>query len=206
MRMSRIRGAALAAFVGGALIGGGGALAPRELPAATARAALAPVSTPDGFSITVDLSDRKLYVMRGEDIQREYSVAIGQPRHPTPTGSFNVRRLVWNPRWVPPDAEWAREKRAREPGDPRNPMGRVKIFFQSPDYYIHGTRETDSLGQAESHGCIRMRNSDVIELGRMVMENGGERRTAGWFQRVINRVRSTQEVRLSQPVPLRVRA
>jgi hypothetical protein len=38
------------------------------------------------------------------------------------------------------------------------------------------------------------------------MENGGERRTAGWFQRVINRVRSTQEVRLSQPVPLRVRA
>lgn len=203
--MSRIRGAALAAFVGGIAIGGGGALV--QPPSAAAEAlAFAPASTPDGFSITVDLSDRMLYVMRGEEVEREYRVAIGQPRHPTPTGSFNVRRLIWNPRWVPPDAAWARDKSPREPGDPRNPMGRVKIFFQAPDYYIHGTRETDSLGQAESHGCIRMRNADVIELARMVMENGGERRTPGWFQRVINRVRHTQDVRLSQPVPLRVRA
>ena len=158
------------------------------------------------FSITVDLSDRMLYVARGGETVREYRVAVGQSRHPTPTGSFRVGRLIWNPRWVPPDAEWAREKRAREPGDPRNPMGRVKIFFRAPDYYIHGTRETDSLGQAESHGCVRMRNADVIELARLVMENGGASRSPGWFQRVINRVRSTQDVRLSQPVALRVRA
>jgi lipoprotein-anchoring transpeptidase ErfK/SrfK len=203
--MDRVRRAVIPAFVLGLMIGGGGAVTQHAQSAAAQN--LVPASArADGFSITVDLSERTLYVMRGEEVAREYSVAIGQPRHPTPTGSFNVRRLVWNPRWVPPDAEWARGKRPREPGDPRNPMGRVKIFFQAPDYYIHGTRETDSLGQAESHGCIRMRNSDVIELARMVMENGGERRSPGWFQRVINRVRSTQDVRLSQPVPLRVRA
>lgn len=203
--MSRIRGVALTAFLGGIFVGGGGALVQPQAAAAEALA-LAPDATPDGFSITVDLSDRTLYVMRGGEVEREYSVAIGQARHPTPTGSFNVRRLIWNPRWVPPDAEWARDRRPRDPGDPRNPMGRVKIFFSAPDYYIHGTRETDSLGQAESHGCIRMRNADVIELARMVMENGGEQRTPGWFQRVVNRVRHTQDVRLSQPVPLRVRA
>ena len=198
--MNRIRRAALTAFVTGLLVGGGGAA---TRASASEEAA---VAAADGFSITVDLSDRKLYVTEGGETVREYSVAIGQRRHPTPTGAFSVRRMVWNPRWVPPDAEWAKEKRAREPGDPRNPMGRVKIFFRAPDYYIHGTRETDSLGQAESHGCIRMRNDDVIELARMVMENGGERRDPGWFQRVINRVRSTQEVRLSNPVPMRVRA
>jgi lipoprotein-anchoring transpeptidase ErfK/SrfK len=197
--MNRVRRAALTAFVAGLLVGGGGAA---TRASATEDAA---VAARDGFSITVDLSDRTLYVMNGDEVVHEYAVAIGQSRHPTPTGSFNVRRLVWNPRWVPPDAAWAREKRPREPGDPRNPMGRVKIFFQAPDYYIHGTRETDSLGQAESHGCIRMRNDDVIELGRMVMENGGAARSPGWFQRVINRVRSTQEVRLGQPVPMRVR-
>jgi lipoprotein-anchoring transpeptidase ErfK/SrfK len=205
MRMDRLRRAVLPAFVGGMMVGGGGAVAQLDQVAAVQNLMPAEAAA-SNFSITVDLSDRMLYVNDGDEVVREYQVAIGKPRHPTPTGSFNVRRLVWNPRWVPPDAEWAREKRPREPGDPRNPMGRVKIFFQAPDYYIHGTRETDSLGQAESHGCIRMRNADVIELGRMVMENGGERRTAGWFQRVINRVRSTQEVRLSQPVPLRVRA
>src|SRR5687767_12091112 len=190
----RMRRAALTAFATGMLVGGGGA-ATQAASAERAEAAAAQ----DGFSITVDLSDRMLYVTRGGETVREYSVAVGQARHPTPTGSFRVNRLIWNPRWVPPDAAWAREKRPREPGDPRNPMGRVKIFFRAPDYYIHGTRETDSLGQAESHGCVRMRNADVIELARMVMENGGERRSPGWFRRVINSIRSTTDVRLSQP-------
>lgn len=201
MKTIRVRRAALTAFATGMLVGGGGAA---TQAAAAERAEVA--AAQDGFAIIVDLSDRMLYVTRGGETVREYRVAVGQPRHPTPTGSFRVNRLVWNPRWVPPDAEWAREKRAREPGDPRNPMGKVKIFFRAPDYYIHGTRETDSLGQAESHGCVRMRNADVIELARMVMENGGERRDAGWFRGVINRVRSTTDVRLSQPVSLRVRA
>ena len=201
--MDRVRRAALAAFVAGMLMGGGGAAAQQDTTRTdTARAGSA-ASGP--FSVTVDLSDRMLYVLRGDEVVREYRVAIGQSEHPTPTGSFNVRRLIWNPRWVPPDAAWARNRRPREPGDPRNPMGRVKIFFRAPDYYIHGTHEEDSLGQAESHGCIRMRNADVIELARMVMENGGEPRSPGWFQRVINRVRHTQDVRLSQPVPLSVR-
>jgi lipoprotein-anchoring transpeptidase ErfK/SrfK len=209
--MDRIRRAVLPAFVGGLIVGGGGALTGssdaalvQNLAADNVESTAAAASK--DFSITVDLSDRMLYVIRGDETVREYRVAVGKPRHPTPRGNFRVQRLVWNPRWVPPDAEWAKDKKAREPGDPRNPMGRVKIFFRQPDYYIHGTRETDSLGEAESHGCIRMRNSEAIELARMVMENGGASRSPGWFRRVINRVRSTQEVHLSQPVQFRVRA
>ena len=30
--------------------------------------------------------------------------------------------------------------------------------------YIHGTPDSEPMGIARSHGCIRMRNSDVIEL------------------------------------------
>jgi lipoprotein-anchoring transpeptidase ErfK/SrfK len=159
-----------------------------------------------GFAITIDLSDRKLYVMEGEEVVESYSVAVGKPQHPTPRGSFATRRIVWNPRWVPPNERWARDKAPRAPGDPRNPMGRVKIFFSDPDYYIHGTRDVDSLGEAESHGCVRMRNSDVIALAKKVMQHGGARRDPGWFRRVLNRVTSTQEVRLSNSVPVRVRA
>ena len=36
--------------------------------------------------------------------------------------------------------------------------------------YIHGTRHEDKIGTAASHGCVRMRNADVIELFEMVDE------------------------------------
>jgi L,D-transpeptidase YbiS len=36
--------------------------------------------------------------------------------------------------------------------------------------YIHGTRHEDKIGQPDSHGCIRMRNDDVIELFDLVDE------------------------------------
>ena len=161
-------------------------------------------SAANGFSLKVDLSERQLYVISGGDAVASYPVAIGAPDFPTPKGSFSIRRIIWNPRWVPPDAKWAEKKIPRGPGDPKNPMGKVKIFFKEPDYYVHGTREVDSLGRAESHGCLRMRNSDVIALAKQVMANGGAARSPSWFQRVINRVRSTQEVRLSAPVRIQV--
>lgn len=196
MKSMLVRWAAAAAIAVGAAVpavaGSGDAVSARKDAAA--------------FSITIDLSDRKLYVMDGEEIVDSYSVAVGKPRHPTPRGNFAARRIVWNPRWVPPNERWARDKQARAPGDPRNPMGRVKIFFSDPDYYIHGTREVDSLGEAESHGCVRMRNSEVIALAKRVMANGGARRDPAWYRRVLNRVTRTQEVHLSNPVTVRVRA
>jgi L,D-transpeptidase YbiS len=36
--------------------------------------------------------------------------------------------------------------------------------------YIHGTKHEDKIGQPDSHGCIRMRNADVIELFDLVDE------------------------------------
>ncbi len=36
--------------------------------------------------------------------------------------------------------------------------------------YIHGTKHEDKIGTPASHGCIRMRNADVIELFTLVEE------------------------------------
>jgi len=36
--------------------------------------------------------------------------------------------------------------------------------------YIHGTKHEDEIGTPASHGCIRMRNADVIELFALVDE------------------------------------
>lgn len=37
--------------------------------------------------------------------------------------------------------------------------------------YIHGTPEEDRIGQPASHGCVRMKNEDVIQLFDQVSEN-----------------------------------
>jgi len=34
--------------------------------------------------------------------------------------------------------------------------------------YIHGTKHEDKIGQPDSHGCVRMRNADIIELFDLV--------------------------------------
>lgn len=34
--------------------------------------------------------------------------------------------------------------------------------------YIHGTPDTEPMGEPRSHGCVRMRNTDVMELFDLV--------------------------------------
>src|SRR4030081_299125 len=85
-------------------------------------------------------TQKKILVVRigGIDV-RQYNIADGLKGHPPPMGRFVVPRLGGNPAWVPPNAVWAKGKQPAAPGDPKNPMRAVKIFFQEPDYYIHGT-------------------------------------------------------------------
>jgi murein L,D-transpeptidase YcbB/YkuD len=158
-----------------------------------------------GVTVTIDVSERQLHVLEAGQMVASYPVAVGSPKHPTPRGSFTVRRIIWNPRWVPPEAEWASDEQPREPGDPDNPMGRVKIFFKEPDYYVHGTDAEVSIGRAASHGCVRMRNADIIELARTLMDHGSAPVEPGLIRRLVNRIKQTKEVRLERPVTLRVR-
>ena len=126
-----------------------------------------------GLSLEVDLSKRKMVVREGGDVVRTYGVAVGRASNPTPTGHFQTGRIIWNPRWVPPPRDWARDKVAREGGDPRNPMQGVKIYFREPWYYIHGTNDPRSIGTAASRGCLRMRPADAKELARLIQNSGG---------------------------------
>lgn len=70
---------------------------------------------------------------------------------------------VVNPTWYPSEGGIV------PPDDPRNPLGTRWIGIGG-SYGIHGTRDPDSIGKAESRGCIRMRNRDVEELYDMLIE------------------------------------
>jgi len=153
------------------------------------------------LSIAVS-TQKKILVVRqnGRDVKK-YDVAVGTKKHPTPLGTFSISHIVWNPAWHPPDANWAKGKQPAKPGDPKNPMKVVKLFFQEPDYYIHGTDQEDTLGAAASHGCVRMSQKDVYDLARFVQQNAGSPESDDWYAQVINGT-TQEDVHLKTAVPI----
>lgn len=136
------------------------------------------------FSIIIDTSDKQLRVVKGVDTIKTYLIAVGTEKYPTPIGSFRIHQIDFNPDWTPPEGDWAKNKKPEKPGSKKNPMGRARIVYQMP-YTIHGTKDLKSLGEAESHGSVRMANNDVIELARMIMQETGTIKPESWFQEVL---------------------
>ena len=126
------------------------------------------------IALKVSLSARNLRVVQNGKTVATYGVAVGRPSHPTPTGSFRTGDIDWNPAWRPPPVAWAAKKHYEPPGSPSNPMQGVKIYFQAPYYFIHGTNSPGSIGEAASHGCIRMVPGDAKELARRIEAAGGD--------------------------------
>jgi murein L,D-transpeptidase YcbB/YkuD len=79
----------------------------------------------------------------------------------------------------------------------------VKIFFHEPDFFIHGTGATGSLGTAASHGCLRMDPNEAGELALMLMQNAGIERDWDWVKSILD-VGESRTVQLGQSVPMDV--
>ena len=125
------------------------------------------------IKLVVSLSARELRVIEEGSTVATYGVAVGRPKHPTPTGSFRTGDIEWNPSWTPPPTNWAANKTYQPPGAAANPMQAVKIYFLAPYYFIHGTNSPGSIGEAASHGCIRMVPEDASALARRIERAGG---------------------------------
>lgn len=163
-----------------------------------------PLSPDPEVSLIADLSERKLVIREGNENVETFAISIGRGSKPTPRGDYRIRKIVWNPAWIPPDENWAKDKKPQPPGAKDNPMKLVKIFFKEPDYYIHGTSDVESLGEAASHGCLRMHPDDAYRVARFLMENGGQPREEGWFWRVLHFRSETKTVYLDHPIPITV--
>ncbi len=164
-----------------------------------------PMAADAPLELTANLSSRMIVARRGDSTLATYAISIGQDRYPTPRGTFRIRTMIWNPSWrPPPNSAWAKGKTAKGPGDPGNPMKVVKIFFQEPDYYIHGTGDVESLGSAASHGCLRMDPEEVADLAKLIMEHGGQPREENWFWRILHSRREEKPIYLDNPVWLTI--
>jgi L,D-transpeptidase ErfK/SrfK len=111
--------------------------------------------------LIVDLSDRQVSLYKRDELVERYPVAIGQAGWETPTGTFHVTEMEVNPSWEHPITG------ELIPAGADNPLGSRWIGFWSDgtnQIGFHGTNEADSVGQAVSHGCVRLHNADIQKM------------------------------------------
>lgn len=153
------------------------------------------------INLVISIADRELYVLKKDDTIRRFPIAVGKAKYPTPKGDFKIHRIDFNPDWTPPDSDWTEGKSYTPPAHAENPMGRARIVYQMP-YTIHGTKDLQSLGEAESHGSVRMANTDVIALAKLVMEESGTGKPESWYNNVLADSAKMERVKLEHVIPL----
>ena len=131
-------------------------------PIALKQEVIKPQSTRASFGsvIVIRRGLNKLFLYDGMKLRRDFGVATGQSRYPTPLGKWEVVVKWRNPWWYPPASDWARDAEPIPPG-PGNPLGTRWMGLSAPAVGIHGTPDPASIGYSVSHGCIRMRIPEV---------------------------------------------
>jgi lipoprotein-anchoring transpeptidase ErfK/SrfK len=114
--------------------------------------------------LTLDRGTFTLRLWKHLKLAKTYTVAVGMEGLETPEGLYHIQEKEENPSWHVPNSPWAGELAGQViPPGPEDPIkARWLGIFDGAG--IHGTDETWSLGQAASHGCVRMSIPDVIEL------------------------------------------
>jgi lipoprotein-anchoring transpeptidase ErfK/SrfK len=107
----------------------------------------------------VSIPDRKLALLDEGRVLKSYAIALGADTSPSPTGEFKIVNKIADPTYYRPGI-------VITPG-PENPLGSRWLGLDRAHFGIHGTNEPQSIGQAASHGCIRMAKADVEELYAM---------------------------------------
>ncbi|MFN9620718.1 MAG: L,D-transpeptidase [Synechococcaceae cyanobacterium] len=150
---------------------------PAPGPPAPAR----PASPAPQTELVLDRSGRVLRVMADGKELRRFPVAVGMPGWETPVGRFQVIEMAADPVWKHP------AKGTIYPPGPTNPLGsrwigfhrdcRDRAGFNGVEHLqvkgcatagFHGTNDRASVGQAASHGCVRLFDEHVRELYQLV--------------------------------------
>ena len=115
--------------------------------------------------VTVSRPGRTVRLFKRLHLARRYTVAVGAAGYDTPAGLHHVLSKQVNPTWYVPNRAWAGSLAGQTipPGDPRNPL-KARFISIGGGVGFHGTADLASIGQAASHGCIRMTVHDVISL------------------------------------------
>jgi lipoprotein-anchoring transpeptidase ErfK/SrfK len=123
-----------------------------------------------GFSagtIVIKTNERRLYYVIGDGKALRYPVGVGKAGMAWSGTAFIDGKYI-KPAWSPPDMirlENPNIPNVIPSGSSANPMGAAAMTLSGGGQYaIHGTNNPGSIGGFVSHGCIRMYNSDILDL------------------------------------------
>jgi lipoprotein-anchoring transpeptidase ErfK/SrfK len=139
-------------------------------------------------NIHISIRDQRLTLKEDETLIRTYPVStsrfgIGteEGSMKTPIGRFRVAEKIGD--GLPSDTVFQSRVplKADDPLPPTEDLVMSRILWldgldahnantRDRFIYIHGTKHEDKIGNPASHGCVRMRNADVIELFDLVDE------------------------------------
>ena len=128
---------------------------------------------PKADKIVVDKSAGTLFAYDAAGkLVAAYTATMGSANDPLPLGNWKILGKAFNPPFhYNPDLFWdakASDEKAKLPPGPNGPVGVVWIDLSKEHYGIHGTPNPETIGRAESHGCVRLTNWDVARLAQMV--------------------------------------
>jgi lipoprotein-anchoring transpeptidase ErfK/SrfK len=126
------------------------------------------------YWLKINKEQLRLTLYKGYEPYKSWYVAIGKGRGTvkesrtdfiTPTGTFTIYRVVEDATKLVYDPAWF-----DEPGEPQEGVYGSKLisFYNKWQIAIHGTNSPSSIGKRVTHGCIRMRNSDIEDLASYV--------------------------------------
>ena len=115
--------------------------------------------------LVVNRSSFQLSLYKNLKLVKTYGIAVGQVGLETPAGLYHIQNKAVDPAWSVPNSDWAGDLAGTvvPGGVPENPLKERWLGIYD-GAGIHGTDADSSIGTAASHGCIRMRIPEVIEL------------------------------------------
>ena len=111
--------------------------------------------------VQIDISNRRITYYEHKIPVSSYPVAVGKPNTPTPTGNFYVFEKSSKTAWKNRDGSLIPYSSRR------NPMLGIYAgigIVEGLPLGIHATNQPSSIGKAVSGGCIRLHESDMIQL------------------------------------------
>lgn len=123
-----------------------------------------------GAKVVVNIPQSRVYLYQDGQEVGSWRSGPGTSKTPTPTGKWKIGEIKDNPTWFVPASIQAEYRskgmkvKASVPPGPHNPLGPVFVRMGQTSIGIHGTNKPNSVPGFPSHGCIRMKSEEAVQL------------------------------------------
>ena len=124
-----------------------------------------PESNDPGQGIFVDTRKCRVHLYENGVEVVSYPCTPGMSGYATPKGDFTLSYKDPAPIWYNPHSDWSEGMEETIAPGPSNPLGvRALAVSCGGGIFLHGATNTGGLGSPGSHGCVRLSNSNIVEL------------------------------------------